>query len=59
MKIRYRLVDLEGDEMSQNLFKPNTTIPVSIQSVEFLRGDDPEAEEMVITLVYEHGLLRR
>lgn len=54
MKIRYRFVDQEGDEMNSNLFRPNTRIPVRIKSVEFVRDDDPEAEVMVMTLVYLH-----
>jgi hypothetical protein len=48
--VKYKLVDAEGDEMSPDLFKPGSEIPVKIRSV---RLDAPNL--MTITLEYLHG----
>lgn len=50
MSIRYRIVDVEGDEMPLNLFVRDRELPVKVRSVKIHDG-----YHMTVTLEYLHG----
>lgn len=57
MKVEYRIVDVEGDDVRYEFFEPWTEIPVKMRSVQFQNDHDPEGDgpTMIITLEYLHG----
>ena len=57
MKIKYRIVDMAGDEINPDHCPNFTPIPVEIRTVEFRQSADPKDERvMIITLEYLHGV---